>query len=85
MKTGPSFGYYPEPAKSYLVIHDNFSADAHEIFDGLGVNTVKSHRLLVRVTGNTVDREEYMNDCVKNGTSDDGCSYTTSSCICCSH
>ena len=34
---GPLFGYYPEPSKSYLVVHENFLSEAKSVFEGTGV------------------------------------------------
>ena len=33
---GPKYGYYPEPSKSYLVVHPNFVEKAHQLFDRFG-------------------------------------------------
>ena len=53
---GPSFGYFSEPSKSFLVVDDKQLSRATEAFSGLGINVVCSRRLLGGVIGNTVGR-----------------------------
>ena len=43
---GPKFGYFPEPEKSYLVVHPDFVEIAKEKFADFKVNIVTSHRFL---------------------------------------
>ena len=42
----PSFGYFPERSKSFLVVDDKQLFRATEAFSGLGINMVCSQRLL---------------------------------------
>ena len=43
---GPKYGYYPEPSKSYLVVHPNFVEKAHQLFDRFGIRIVEGRRYL---------------------------------------
>lgn len=46
MEEGPKFGYFPEPDKSYLVVHPNQVNEAKLLFAELKVNVVTGHRFL---------------------------------------
>ena len=46
MENGPKYGYYPEPSKSYLVVHPNFIDEAHRLFDQFGIKIVEGRRYL---------------------------------------
>ena len=61
IKEGPSYGYFPEPMKSFLVVSDSYLSKAHEVFEKFGVQVVTSHRLL----GGVVGVEEGKTDFVK--------------------
>ena len=43
LQCGPSYGYFPNPNKSYLVVHPFSMASAEQIFGPLGVQVVMSH------------------------------------------
>ena len=45
-ENGPKYGYYPEPSKSYLVVHPNFVEKAHKLFDRFGIRVVEGRRYL---------------------------------------
>ena len=45
-ENGPKYGYYPEPSKSYLVVHPNFVEKAHQLFDRFGIRIVEGRRYL---------------------------------------
>ena len=45
-ENGPKYGYYPEPSKSYLVVHPNFVEKAHQLFDRFGIRVVEGRRYL---------------------------------------
>ena len=62
---GPLFGYYPEPSKSYLVVHENFLSEAKSVFEGTGVNVVMSHRLLGGVIGSRSGKLSFIEERVK--------------------
>ena len=46
MNDGPKFGYYPEPDKSYLIVHPDFIDKAKEMFKQLGIRVVTGRRFL---------------------------------------
>ena len=66
MRLGPSYGYYPEPKKSVLVVSSKFLADAHRIFDGVGVNIKTSHRFLGGVIGDRAGCESFVKDHIQD-------------------
>ena len=41
---GPDFGYYPEPSKSYLIVHSINISQAQDIFRDSEVQLVSGHR-----------------------------------------
>ena len=52
---GPKYGYFPEPEKSYLVVHPDFVDIAKEKFADFRMNIVTSHRFLGGFIGNDDD------------------------------
>ena len=52
---GPKYGYFPEPEKSYLVVHPDFVDIAKEKFADFKMNIVTSHRFLGGFIGNDDD------------------------------
>ena len=60
---GPSFGYYPEPTKSFVVVNERWRRDAAAIFGDLGVQVVTGHRFLGGFIGSHSERDEYV--CLK--------------------
>ena len=42
LELGPSYGYFPEPHKSYLVVAPNITHLASDAFAGLGISVVCS-------------------------------------------
>ena len=62
---GPTYGYYPEPKKSFLVINKDHLDDAHMLFDGLSVNIVTSDRMLGEVVHNSSGKFEFVKNSVK--------------------
>ena len=67
---GPSFGYFPEPSKSFLVVDDKQLSKGTEAFSGLGINVVCSQRLLGGVIGNTVGRIAIVETLIKQWVSE---------------
>ena len=51
LELGPSYGYFPEPRKSYLVVAPNVTHLASETFAGLGISIVCDHFILKDVIG----------------------------------
>ena len=43
---GPSYGYFPEPRKSYLVVAPHKVSLASDVFPGLGISIVSGHPIL---------------------------------------
>ena len=43
---GPAYGYFPEPAKSYLVVSETFKTHAEGIFAGSGIQALTEQKLL---------------------------------------
>ena len=62
LKVGPSYGYYPEPSKSFIVVNANFPDEAQSLFDDLHVNIVTSQRLLGSVVGESSECLQFVND-----------------------
>ena len=53
-KVGPAFGYFPNAAKTWLVVKESQLASAQELFKDSGVNvTADGHRLLGAPIGTT--------------------------------
>ena len=51
-EAGPSYGYYPNPSKSWLIVKEEHANQAHSLFSSLGVNiTTKGHRHLGSAIG----------------------------------
>jgi len=46
IKDGPKYGYFPEPEKSYLVVHQDFVEQAKEMCKDFKLNIVTGHRFL---------------------------------------
>lgn len=57
---GPKWGYYPEPAKSFLVIKSGLEDQSRAIFGDLNVKIVHSHRFLGGVIGSPSQKKEYV-------------------------
>ena len=65
-KKGSKFGCFPEPSKSFLVVDVEHVSEAEEVFSGLGINIVCSHRLLGGITGSFPGNTEFVEGLVKN-------------------
>ena len=65
MEEGPKFGYFPEPDKSYLVVHPNQVDEAKLLFAKLKVNMVTGNRFLGGFIGSTADTEAWVIEKVK--------------------
>jgi hypothetical protein len=60
IQRGPSFGYFPEPQKSYLVVSAENRSAAEAAFDGLGVKIVDGQRFLGGYIGSDEGRDIYV-------------------------
>ena len=59
MEEGPKFGYYPEPDKSYLVVHPDYIAPVQEIFKDFKINIVTGRKFLGGFIGSEDDAAEW--------------------------
>jgi hypothetical protein len=59
---GPSFGYFPEPAKSYLIVRPRYVQLAKKIFRGVPVKIVQGQRFLGGFVGNDELTAKYVLD-----------------------
>jgi hypothetical protein len=60
MKSGPDYGYHPEPKKSYLVVAPEFVDTATGLFQDLGIQVVTGQRFLGGFLGNDTGKQAYM-------------------------
>ena len=58
IKEGPKYGYYPEPQKSFLVVHPDFLDEAETIFSDLHVKIVTGQRFLGGFIGSSEDIQQ---------------------------
>ena len=65
MKVGPSYGYHPEPSKSFIVVNTNYLDEAHSPFDDPNMNVVTSHRLLGGVVGESSECLQLIRDSIE--------------------
>lgn len=66
-KCGPKLGYYPNAAKSWLVVKPEVERKAHEIFRGTGVNiTVEGRKYLGGYIGSGDGCDDYANQLVNS-------------------
>jgi hypothetical protein len=63
---GPKFGYFPEPEKSYLVVHANFVNEAKILFADYKVNIVTGQRFLGGFIGGIDDTEKWVQEKVNS-------------------
>ena len=61
---GPSYGYFPEPTKSYVIVDESFNSDAANIFQAYGVKVVQSRRVLGGIIGDKSGKKEFLADTV---------------------
>ena len=67
---GPSYGYYPNPTKSCVVVHPSSVASARRVFDPLGIPVVTSHRFLGGFLGDVQARHCFVQGKVDQWVSD---------------
>ena len=66
IQLGPMFGYFPEPAKSVIVVDGAHISAAKHIFESTGVQVSTGHRYLGSFIGSEEDRQQYLRKQVKN-------------------
>ena len=59
---GPNFGYFPEPEKSYLVVHPDYVGEAKDFFKGYKINIVTGHRFLGGYVGSEADCQNWVEE-----------------------
>ena len=70
-KVGPSFGYFPQPKKSWLIVKPQFEEKIREIFQGTEIQiSVRGERHLGAVIGSNEYRKEYCTKIVKKWTNE---------------
>ena len=68
---GPSFGYYPNASKTYLVVKEEHEKSAKEVFGDTDIHiTTHGKRHLGAALGSNTFTEEYVNDKVQGWTKD---------------
>ena len=60
LEVGPSFGYFPNPQKSSIVVGPGFQSAAEDLFGSLGVEVVCGHRFLGGFLGDASTREAFV-------------------------
>ena len=70
LQRGPSYGYFPNPNKSYIVVHPSSLTSAEQIFGPLGVQVVLSHRFLGGVLGDAPAKFSFVQEKVKQWATD---------------
>ena len=66
MVSGPKFGYLPNPAKTFLLVKEEFEENAHQIFDERGITITssgKSH-LGAPLGGKTLSMDSSLQKCM---------------------
>lgn len=67
-RAGPSFGYFPEPKKCYLIVKGPMVDSALSVFEGTGVNVVTSCCFLGGVVGDHPGKVSFVTKKVKDWT-----------------
>ena len=65
LQDGPTFGYYPQPSKTSLVVDERDLPEARRLFEPLGVNITCSHRLLGGHVGSSEGWSAFVEEKVK--------------------
>jgi len=60
LQQGPSYGYFSNAAKSYMVVHLSSVAFAKSVFGSLGVHVVTSHCFLSSFLGGAPARNSFV-------------------------
>ena len=63
MQIGPNYGYYQQPAKSWLIVKENKLEEAVRVFGGTNIQiTTEGKRHLGAVVGTDENKKKYIND-----------------------
>ena len=62
IEEGPKFGYFPEPEKSYIVVHPDQVDAANKLFIDYKINVVTGHRFLGGFIGASEDVEKWVHN-----------------------
>ena len=65
LRTGPRYGYFPEPNKCYLIVKGTMISQAMDIFSNTGVNVVTSCRFLGGCIGDEAGKISYISEKVQ--------------------
>ena len=65
MKDEPNHGYYPQPSKSFLVVHTSHVSEDEEKCSSLGIKVVLKHSLLGWIIRSYPEKVEYVGHLVK--------------------
>ena len=57
---GPKYGYFPEPEKSYLVVHPNLLDEAKLLFKDIQINIVAGHMFLGGYVGRSANCQDWV-------------------------
>ena len=69
LSVGPSYGYFSQPSKSWLIVKEKRLPEARERFDETAVQiTVKGERHLGAVIGTDENKKDYMNGKIEEWT-----------------
>ena len=60
LSQGPDFGYFVNPAKCCLVVHNSFKFDAEQIFSSSGISVVCNHRYLGGFIGESISQTAFV-------------------------
>ncbi len=60
---GPSYGYFPNPKKSWLVTKEGLETEATEVFDGCGINVTCTGRPYL---GSPIGTDEFVAECMES-------------------
>ena len=60
IEEGPTFGYFPEPSKSFLVVDKQYAQEAHHIFHKYSITIVEGKRFLGGLIGDGNDKDIYL-------------------------
>ena len=70
-ESGPMFGYFPKPAKSWLIVKPQYLDKAKAMFNGLNINiTTDGHAYLGSFIGSEAGKSAYMKDQIQEWSKD---------------